>query len=93
MCKCVVERVCACLCVSACDEAAALLQAKEEEEEAEAEEQRAAAQEAATVGEGQKTVDEDEDDPNAVEQAKFDELVANLYKCQSRDLIDSVVLC
>jgi len=69
------------------DEAAALLQAKEEEE-AEAAEKRAAAQEADTAGGGQKTENEDEDDPNAVEKAKFDEFVANLYKCQSRDLID-----
>ena len=31
---------------------------------------------------------EEEEDASAVERAKFDEFVANLYTCQSRDLID-----
>jgi regulator of nonsense transcripts 2 len=62
---------------------AAAERAKEEEEEAAAE-KRAAAAAARGQGEGE----EEEEDPNAMERAKFDEFVAHLYTCQSRDLID-----
>jgi regulator of nonsense transcripts 2 len=62
---------------------AAAERAKEEEEEAAAE-KRAAAVAARGEGEGE----EEEEDPNAMERAKFDEFVAHLYTCQSRDLID-----
>ena len=61
--------------------AAAALQAKEAAEE-EAAEKRAA--KAAAGGEDGEV---EEEDPNAVEKAKFDEFVAHLYTCQVRSRV------
>ena len=75
-------------------EAAAAAEKKKAEEEAAAAARRAtevaeaaAAEKRAAAAEGG-AGEEEEEDPNAVERAKFDEFVAKLYTCQSRDLID-----
>ena len=74
------------------DEAkAAELHVKKEEEEAAAAQKRAAAAAGSGgkgEGEGEGEQYEEEEDPNAIERAKFEEFVAHLYTCQSRDLID-----